>query len=95
MRVAMPKQFKLMIFVNALLGLLFVAFNFLYSSLATGDHRALWSPLSLTFYNVHSIGDIGLSYPNFAFYFFWILMIINLYFIFKLQQSKETKQTPS
>jgi hypothetical protein len=91
----MDKQFKLMIFIDGLLGNLFVVFNFLYSSLANGDHRALWSPLSLTFYNVHSIGDVGLSYPNFAFYFFWILMIVNLYFIFKLQQSKETKQSPS
>ena len=94
----MDKQFKLMIFVNILLGLLFVAFNFIYSSLATGDHRALWSPLSLTFYNIRAavtIGDIGAQYPNFAFYFFWISTIINIYFIFRLQKSKETKQNTS
>ncbi len=80
-----------MIFVNILLGLLFIAFNFIYSSLATGDHRALWSPLWLTFYNTRAIGDIGAEYPNFAFYFFWVLMIVNVYFISRLRSS-ETRQ---
>jgi hypothetical protein len=91
----MPKQFNLMLLVNVLLSLLFVAFNFMYSSLSTGDHRALWGPLSITFYNVRSFADIGLTYPNFAFYFFWVLMIVNVYFIFRLQRSKETKQNTS
>ena len=91
----MPKQFKLIIFVNILLSLLFVAFNFIYSSLATGDHHALWSPLWLTFYNYRVVGDIGALYPNFAFYFFWISTIINMYFILRVQRSKETKRNPS
>jgi|WetSurSiteA1Bulk_404760.scaffolds.fasta_scaffold219338_2 hypothetical protein len=91
----MNKQFKLMIFVNILLGLLFVAFNFMYSNLATGEHRGLWGSLWITFYNIHSVGDIGVQYPNFAFYFFWVLMIVNVYFVYRLQRSKETKQTPS
>jgi hypothetical protein len=59
---------------------------------ATGDHQALWSPLWLTFYNIRAaatIGDIGVAYPNFAFYFFWISTIVNLYFIIKIQRSKE------
>jgi hypothetical protein len=86
-----------MIFVNILLSLLFIAFNFMYSSIATGDHLAQWSPLWLTFYNIRAIidlgGDLGAQYPNFAFYFFWVSTIVNIYFLFKLQRSKETKPT--
>jgi hypothetical protein len=92
--ITMPKQFKLMILVNILLSLLFIAFNFMYNSLVTGDIRAIWSPLSITFYNVRSFGDVGLAYPNFAFYFFLVLMIVNVYFILRLQRSKETKPNP-
>ena len=90
----MTKQSKLMIFVNILLSLLFVAFNFVYGSLASGGHRALWIPLELAFYNTRAaatIGDFGAAYPNFAFYLFWILRTVNVYFILRLQRSNETK----
>jgi hypothetical protein len=86
------KQFKLMILVNVFLSLLFVSFNFIYSSLATGGHNAVWSPLWLTFYNAlaaATFGDLGLREPNFSFYFFWISTITNVYFIFRLKEAKK------
>jgi len=36
-----------------------------------------------------------LPLPNFPFYVFLFFLIINAYFIIKLQRSKETKQNPS
>jgi hypothetical protein len=92
----MVKQYKIMIFVNILLGLLFIASNFIYDYFGNmPSHRALWSPLWLTFYNYQfaaSIGgEIGVPEPNFSFYFFWVLMIANIYFIVRFQKSRETK----
>jgi hypothetical protein len=89
----MSRQLMLMILANIFLSLLFVAFNFIYSSLATGVHYAVWSPLWLTFYNAQAaatIGDLGLREPNFSFYFFWVSTIVNVYFLYRLQRSKET-----
>ena len=92
----MIKQYKLMIFANILLGLLFLVVNYIYYYFATNfeGHGVLWSPLWLTYYNFR-IESLGSPEPNFSFYFFWILMIVNVYFIYSLQKSKETKQTPS
>jgi hypothetical protein len=36
-----------------------------------------------------------LPLPNFPFYVFMFSLIVNIYFIIKLQRSKETKQNPS
>ena len=88
----MTKQAKLMIFANILLGLLFILFNFIYDYFGNpAGHHALWSPLWLTFYNYQAPSDIGVQEPNFSFYFFWASIIINVYFIFRLQ--KETATT--
>ena len=95
----MIKQYKLMILVNVLLGFLFIAVNLIYYYF--GSIRPtiiLWSPFWLTFYNPQAaatIGDLGAQEPNFSFYFFWVLMIVNVYFIYLLQKSKETKQNLS
>jgi hypothetical protein len=96
----MIKQYKLMIFVNILLGFLFIVLNYVYYYFANRFEGlgALWSPLWLTFYNFKAaatIGDFGAQEPNFSFYFFWALLLINVYFIIVLQRGKETKQTPS
>ena len=91
----MPKQFKLMIYVNVLLGFFFVVSNLVYDYFGNmQSHYALWSPLWMTFYN-SNIVDLGAQEPNFSFYFFWALLLINVYFIVRLQRSKETKQTSS
>ncbi len=89
----MSKQFKWMITVNVLLGLAFIVTNLIYDYFGNApSFQALWSPLWLTFYNykVASIfGDIGAQHPNFSFYFFWVLLFINVYFLFTLQRSKQ------
>jgi hypothetical protein len=91
----MPKQFKLMIFVDVLLGFFFVVSNLVYNYFGNMPfHEALWSPLWLTFYNT-GVFEIGAQEPNFSFYFFWALLLVNIYFIVRLQRSKETKQNPS
>jgi hypothetical protein len=92
----MIKQYKLMIFVNILLGLLFLVVNYVYYYFANrfDGHGVLWSPLWLNFYNFSpTADDVGAQEPNFGFYFFWILMIVNVYSIYLLQKSKETKQS--
>jgi hypothetical protein len=96
----MIKQYKIMIFVNILLGLLFIASNLIYDYFGNmPSHHAIWSPLWLTFYNYQFAetigGEIGVLEPNFSFYFFWVLMAVNVYFIVRLQRSKETKQNPT
>jgi hypothetical protein len=89
-----------MILVNVLLGFLFVVFNLIYDYFANSpSHQALWSPLWLYFYNyvfaAQFGGDILAPEPNFSFYFFWALLLVNVYFIVRLQRSKETKENPS
>lgn len=87
----MIKQAKLMIFANILLGLLFILSNFIYDYFGNrAGHHALWSPLWLTFYNYQAPSDIGVQEPNFSFYFFWASIIINVYFIFRLQKGTTT-----
>jgi len=91
----MNEQSKLMIFVNIILGFIFIGINLIinyFGSIRPTD--ILWSPLWLTFYNAR-IEDLGAQEPNFIFYFFWVPLIINMYFIYLLQKSKETKQNQS
>lgn len=93
----MSKQLKLMILVNVVLGLLYVVSNFIFGYFANlPSIIAQWSPLWLTFYNYDYIaefgGEIVAPIPNFSFYFFWVSIAVNLYFIVKLGRSKETKQ---
>jgi hypothetical protein len=91
----MPRQFKLMIIVNILFGLLFVGFNFLFAFIGNVSHTTGWTPLWLTIYDYHTYSINGVVIPNFSFYFFWALLLANVYFMFRLQRGKETKQTPS
>ena len=85
-------QFKLMILVDVLLGFLFVVCNLIYlyfGSLRPTD--ILWSPLFLTFYNSQAaatIGDVGAREPNFSFYFFWVLLLVNVYFLIVLSRKR-------
>lgn len=93
----MPKQFKPMIFVNLLLGFFFIISNFIYDYFGNmPSHHVLWNPLWLTFYNYSEVvDDVGAKEPNFGFYFFWALLLVNVYFIIRLQRNKEAKQNPS
>lgn len=90
----MNKQAKLMVLTNIILGLLFIFFNLIYDYFGNpAGHYAVWSPLWLTFYNYQAaitIGDLGAQNLNFNFYFFWASIIINVYFIFRLQKGTTT-----
>ena len=93
----MVNQYKTMILFNVLLGFLFVVSNLIYDYFGNmPSHHAFWSPLWLTFQNYSPMADdVGAQEPNFSFYFFWVLLIVNVVFLIRLQRSKETKQTPS
>lgn len=86
----MTRQLKLMILANILLGISFVAANFVYLYFASlRPTTIVWSPLWLTYYNPHAtvtIGDLGSPEPNFSFYFFWALLLVNIYFLIKLEK---------
>jgi hypothetical protein len=93
----MSKQFKLMFLVNVVLGLLFAYSNY-YIWNVLNNIRGLsfgytnWSALLIQV-------DTGMGFLtpiiNFPFIIFWVLLITNLYFIYRLERSKEAKQTPS
>jgi hypothetical protein len=90
---AMSRKFELMILVNVLLGFLFIMANLVYDYFGNApSHHAVWSPLWLTFYNYQAattFGDIGVQEPNFSFYFFWTLLFVNVYFLFRLQRGND------
>ncbi len=102
----MSKQFKLIILVNALLILLFVLSEYQIGSELNSypnDLRYIrWSPFDIqdshayTFVNGNLVGIGGhVLMLNFPFWLFFAAIAINMYFIYRLQRSKETKQTPS
>ena len=102
----MSKQFKLIIFVNILLILLFVSAEYglenQFNSHPNELHSIRWSPFVIqdvqagAFINGNwvAVGATTLTI-NFPFWLFFVAIAVNLYFMFRLQRSKETKQTPS
>jgi hypothetical protein len=90
----MSKQFNLMFFVNTIIGMLFLLTNYVYYYFATrfDGSSALWNPLWLTFRNFRVPDDMGVPEPNFSFYFFWVELAVNVYFLYRLQKSANLKQ---
>jgi hypothetical protein len=99
------KQFKQMIFVNILLILLFLIANYamwnivdIYPILG----NTIMNPINVIVSmwgevvdgEIHRADGMGIM-PNFPFWLFFISTAVNIYFITKLQRSKETKQPPS
>jgi hypothetical protein len=85
-------KFKTMLFIHVLLGFLFVVFNLTYFYF--GSRNIVWSPLWLTFINLQ-VGTqsryVGSAQPNFSFYFFWVLLSVNVYFLFRTQKIEVKK----
>ena len=86
-----------MLCINVLLAILFAVCNLIYVYFGSRfPTNILWSPLWLTYYNAQEAAQLGhtlgVQEPNFGFYFFWILMVVNIYFLFRLQKSANTKQ---
>ena len=101
----MSKQFKQMIFVNILLILLFLIANYamwnivdIYPILG----NTIMNPINVIVSmwgevvdgKIYRADGMGIM-PNFPFWLFFLSTAVNMYFITKLQRSKETKQTPS
>ena len=83
----MHRLVKYALVVNLVLSLLLVISNFVLDNMLSGGHMVLWGSIWLTVFNAHAIGDIGVKYPNFPFFLFWILLVVNLFFI--LMMSRE------
>ena len=104
MLIVMPKQFKLMLFVNVLLILLFVLANYAMWNLVNSNthlgHTTM-NPLNVIESmwgdvvdgEIYRIEGMGIM-PNFPFLIFFVAIAVNLYFIHRLQRT-ETKQTLS
>jgi hypothetical protein len=93
----MSKLVKYAIITNVVLGLLYV-FSSLYlwdrvNSWLGGGSGSMWSAFQITLYplseNWHMVPITPI--PNFPFWLFWVTIAINIYFIIKLQSSKEAK----
>ena len=103
----MFRQFKIMIFFNCLLGLLYVVSNYVLWNIITGASWtyygavATWSPLYVTPTYYPPIPQrqywVGFSMPapllNTPFILFWVMFAMNLFFIIKLGRNKETKSS--
>jgi len=102
----MPKQeFKIMIIVNIFLFLFIGLANFGIANELNSYPNDLryvrWTPFMIqdshayTFVNGNLVG-VGGDYLmfNFPFWLFLIAIAMNVYFLFRLQRSIETKQSP-
>jgi hypothetical protein len=93
---------KLMLIIN-----IFLSFLYAYSSLglwytvnqwSNWYIASNWSPIFITPRFVPSLPMVQTPIPrlwNSPFILFWVILAVNLYFIIKLQGSKETKPNPS
>ena len=98
----MAKQFKLMIIVNALLGLLYVVSSyFIWAERDTWSKwniASKWTPIIIEPYHIPNTPQVQMPiFPmyNFPFILFCVMFLINLYFIIRFQLRKETEQAPS
>ena len=92
------KQLKLVILVNALLGLLYAFFSFSLwedvNRLFNVGYGTQWSALKVTAFPIaESIHMVPVQQMNnIPFWIFWIMLAANLYFIIKLERNREEKQ---
>ena len=101
----MLKHAKVMIWVNVLLGVLYVLFSLdlwiTVNQWVKLDVAAEWSPLTvkpvfdLMPFPTHSLPLSVIERYNVPFILFCVMLAVNLYFLIRLQRSKETKQNPS
>jgi|GEM_PF-3621278 hypothetical protein len=88
----MLRQAKLMITVDIVLACLFIIANLIYAYLGnTPPHNTLWTPFWLTFYTP-GVDDVGSKEPNFGFYLFWAVLLINIYFLISLGRTVKQSQ---
>ena len=98
----MSKQSKLMIIVNALMGLLYVvSSSWIWTEVdkwVKWNIASDWTPLIIYPYHIPNTPQVLMPiFPlwNFPFIIFCVTLAVNLYFIVRLQRSKETKRIAS
>ena len=105
----MSRQFKVIILVNIVVAALFCYFNYGNWTLLNDERVGLpivseWGPIwihvsprvSLIPREPNQPPDYSsVIFPNYPLMLFWLSTIINLYFIIKLDESKETKTVNS
>ena len=97
----MLRKVKLIILVNMLLCFLFVVFDYgevlsINKWSTAGPVNVNWNPIEMSVVPISNppIPGMGVIF-NFPLILFFVATILNLYFIVKLQSSRETKQNPS
>ncbi len=98
----MQNQAKIMILINASLGVLYILYSLdLWNTVRIWAHdgsASEWSPLYVTYFNIKSPEPVH-SQPylydryNLPFILFCVILAVNIYFIIRLQRNKEAKQT--
>ena len=95
----MLRQLKVIILVNVVIAVFFCYFNWANWTLLNHEEDGLpdlpihseWGPIWI---NVEpepfELTCTTVMFPNYPLLLFWLSTIINLYFIIKLQKSKET-----
>jgi hypothetical protein len=101
----MHKQLKLMVLANVFLSLLYVYTNYtIWTALSEPTAWFYWfhyNALSIDYRKVFIINgqmegfNGNFDLPNFPFLLFFRAIAVNMYFIYSLQRSKETKQNSS
>ena len=97
----MLRQAKIMILVNVLIFVLFVAFD--YGEVLTINEWSkatpvsiYWSPIEISIFpQTNPPGTGSATLFNFPLILFFIAILANAYFIVKFQRSKETKPSAS
>jgi|WetSurMetagenome_2_1015567.scaffolds.fasta_scaffold1054886_1 hypothetical protein len=98
----MLKVAKVAIVANLIMGLLFLYSNFSLWSLVNAEYPYLinshWSPLGISapHYYVNSNGSLDImqrvfSYFNFPFWIFFVALVVNLYFIYKISKEQNIR----
>lgn len=101
MGLLMLRQLKVIILVNVLIAVLFCYFNWANWTLLNDEEAGLpisskWGPVWILVQpSPFGYGYTTVMFPNYPFMLFWLSTIINLYFLIKLQKSKETKTVNS
>jgi hypothetical protein len=75
-------NFKALFSINPFSGFLFIICNLLFAG-----KNVSWTPLWLTVIDPN-LTNLSSTIPNFNFYFFWILLAVNVYFLIRLQRKQ-------
>jgi hypothetical protein len=104
----MSRQLKIIVLVNIVIAVLFCHFNYGNWTLLNDERVGLpikseWGPIwihmqprtSMIAREPNQMPDFtSVLFPNYPLMLFWLSTILNLYFIIKLQRSKETIPQP-